>query len=92
MSVVAVNTSGSFQDLSGSRLRSQRKGGSERLLDAKDVRAISARALAASKQGRLTESWRHELEALDRSARFSKNALRIFQDLLAQLGMHSARP
>jgi glycine/D-amino acid oxidase-like deaminating enzyme/CRP-like cAMP-binding protein len=72
--------------------KSPRKIEFERLLNANDVRAISAQALAASMQGRLPESWRRELEAMDRSATFSTNALRIFQDLQAQLGIPTQRP
>jgi hypothetical protein len=71
--------------------QSSRRSGFERRLNANDVRAISAQALAASKQGRPTETWRRELEAMDRSARFSKTALCIFQDLQAQLGIPTVR-
>jgi hypothetical protein len=81
-----------YENLSISGSRSPRNGEFERSLNANDVRAISAQALAESKQGRLTESWRLELEAMDRSARFSRNALRIFQDLQAQLGIPTVRP
>jgi len=77
---------------SNSGLQWRRKSGFERLLNANDVRAISAQALAASKQGRPTESWRRELETMDRSARFSRNASRIFQDLQARLGIPTVRP
>jgi hypothetical protein len=77
---------------SNSGLRSPVKTGFERLLNARHVRAIRAQVLAASKQERPTETWRHQLEAMDRSARFSPAALRIFQDLQAQLGIHTVRP
>ena len=78
---------------SGSQsLGKRRKSEFERSLNANDLRAISAQALAASKQGRPTETWRRELESMDRSARFSGNALRIFQDLQAQLGIPTVRP
>jgi glycine/D-amino acid oxidase-like deaminating enzyme/CRP-like cAMP-binding protein len=62
------------------------------VLKTSDVRKIAAQALAASKDGRATESWRRELEAIDRSSRFSATALRLFQELQAQLGVHTARP
>ena len=78
---------------SGSQsLGKRRKSEFERSLNANDLRAISAQALAASKQGRPTETWRRELESMDRSARFSGNALRIFQVLQAQLGIPTVRP
>ena len=50
------------------------------VLKTSDVRKIAAQALAASKDGRATESWRRELEAIDRSTRFSTTALRLFQE------------
>jgi glycine/D-amino acid oxidase-like deaminating enzyme len=61
-------------------------------LDANDVRRIAERALAESKDGRATDSWRRQLEAIDRSATFSREALRLFQDLQARLGLRSTRP
>ena len=67
-------------------------GGRARPLDANDVRMIAAQALAEAKDGRATESWRRRLEAIDRRARFSRTALRLFQDLQARLGVRSARP
>src|SRR4029079_6525561 len=62
------------------------------VLKTSDVRKIAAQALAASKDGRATESWRRELEAIDRSSRFSAAALRLSQELQAQLGVRPARP
>jgi glycine/D-amino acid oxidase-like deaminating enzyme/CRP-like cAMP-binding protein len=81
-----------YENVSDTGSQSPGKSGFERSLNANDVRAISGQALAVAKQGRLTESWRRELEAMDRSARFSRNALRIFQDLQAQLGIPAVRP
>lgn len=62
-----------------------------RVLAVNDVRAIADLALAACKDGPATKTWHRELEAIDRSARFSKEALRLFQDLLARLGVATTR-
>jgi len=61
-------------------------------LNANDVRAIVVQALADLKDGHLTERWRRELESIDSTARFSKSALRLFQDLQARLGVPTIRP
>jgi glycine/D-amino acid oxidase-like deaminating enzyme/CRP-like cAMP-binding protein/post-segregation antitoxin (ccd killing protein) len=74
------------------RLSARQHGDRERALDVNAVRAIAERALAEAKDGRATASWQHELEALDRSARFSKEALHLFQDLQARLGVPTERP
>ncbi len=63
-----------------------------RALNAADVRAIAERALAAAQGGRATDTIRRELESIDRSCRFSTEALRLFQDLLARLGVATFRP
>lgn len=63
-----------------------------RILDADEVRAIAERALAAEPNGRATRSTRRELKAIDRSCHFSLEALRLFQDLLARLGVATYRP
>jgi len=65
--------------------------GRARVLDVNAVRTIAERALAEAKDGRASASWRRELQALDRSGRFSKEALRLFQDLQARLGVPTAR-
>ena len=62
------------------------------VLHANDVRAIAERALAQARGGRATERCRRELEAIDRAARFTKCALRLFQDLQARLGLRTVRP
>src|SRR5215207_3146899 len=61
-------------------------------LGAADVRAIAARALAEAQGGRASERLRRELEAINRSSSFARNALVLFQDLLAQLGVATVRP
>jgi glycine/D-amino acid oxidase-like deaminating enzyme len=60
-------------------------------MEVADVRAIAERALAESKDGRPTENCRREIQAIDRSCRFSADALPLFQDLLARLGMATHR-
>src|SRR5262245_12947521 len=62
------------------------------VLDVNDVRAIAARALARARNGQPTKRCRHELDAIDRAARFTRSALLLFQDLLARLGMRTVRP
>lgn len=59
-------------------------------MNAADVGAIAERALAAARGGRATGDIRRELEAI--TCRFSKDALRLFQDLLARLGVATFRP
>ena len=63
-----------------------------RALNAADVRAIAERALAAAQDKRATDRIRRELESIDRSCRFSTDALSLFQDLLARLGVATFRP
>ena len=65
--------------------------GKGRPLNATDVRAIAERALAAARGGRATDDIRRELKAIDRTCRFSKDALRLFQDLLGRLGVATFR-
>src|SRR5262249_9190903 len=62
----------------------QRGGFKGRTLNAVDVRAIAERALAAAGGGRAPNNIRRELQSIDRSSRFSKDALCLFQDLLAR--------
>src|SRR5262245_38564747 len=62
------------------------------VLDVNDVRAIAVRALAQARDGQATERCRRDLEALDRTARFTTSALRLFQDLQARLGLRTVRP
>jgi len=61
-------------------------------LRANDVRRLAERVLADARDGRATDTWRRQLEAIDRSANFSNKALRLFQDLQARLGLRTARP
>src|SRR5262249_49857534 len=70
----------------------QRGGFKGRTLNAVDVRAIAERALAAAGGGRAPNNIRRELQSIDRSSRFSKDALYLFQDLLARLGGSTFRP
>jgi glycine/D-amino acid oxidase-like deaminating enzyme len=76
----------------GGRPSLRRNRGRARLLDVNAVREIAGRALAEARDGRATESCRRELKALDRSARFSAEALRLFQELQARLGVPTTRP
>ena len=62
------------------------------LLRAVEVRAIAERALADVRGGRAMEGVRLELERLDRTARFSADGLRLFQNLLARVGVATHRP
>jgi glycine/D-amino acid oxidase-like deaminating enzyme len=70
----------------------QDKRSRARILDLNSVRTIAFRALAECKDGVATERWRRELDAIDRSVRFSKEAMRLFQDLQARLGISTTRP
>lgn len=63
-----------------------------RLLGAAEVRAFAERVLAGADGGRATEGIRLELSKIDRSCRFSTDGLRLFQDLLARLGVATHRP
>ena len=62
------------------------------LLRAAEVRAIAERALADARGGRAAEGIRLELARLDRTARFSADGLRLFQNLLARVGVTTHRP
>ncbi len=68
------------------------KLGRKPTLDVNDVNAIASRALAECKDGVATKKWRREINALDRSAVFSQEALCHFQDLQARLGLSTTRP
>jgi glycine/D-amino acid oxidase-like deaminating enzyme len=76
----------------GKRLPQRHNGRHSMALTVADVRAIVGRALAESKDGPASESCRRELETIDRSCAFSADALRLFQDLLARLGIATTRP
>ena len=72
---------------------SRKNGGRQgRILDITEVRSIAERVLATEMGGQATDSVRRELETIDRSCRFSENGLRLFQDLLARLGIATHRP
>ena len=60
-------------------------------LDVNDVKAIASRALAECKDGVANKKWRREINALDRSASFSQEALWHFQDLQARLALSTTR-
>ena len=68
------------------------KGGRARILDVNSVRTIASRALVECRDGVATERWRLEIVAIDWSARFSREALRLFQDLQVRLGLSTTRP
>ena len=79
--------------LHGIRRLALRSGTSrERVFSADQVKAIASKALPESKGGPASEKWRRQIEAIDRSARFSREALLLFQDLQAQLGVSTTRP
>lgn len=61
-------------------------------LSAADVRSIAERALAETTDGHPTKACRDQLQAIDRSCHFSADALLLFQDLLARLGVATHRP
>lgn len=63
-----------------------------RLLNATDLRLVVEHAVAESRNGRATEAVRKELQTIDRSNNFTAEALRIFQHLLARLGVATHRP
>ena len=61
-------------------------------LDVNDVKALASRALAECKDGVANKKWRREINALDRSASFSQEALWHFQNLQARLALSTTRP
>jgi glycine/D-amino acid oxidase-like deaminating enzyme len=71
------------------RLPSRRDG---RTLTASDIRNLVDRVLPPGKHHPADPATRRKLQAIDRSSRFSPEALLIFQDLLARLGIATARP
>ena len=72
---------------------SPRNGGKQGgLLGVSEVRAIAERVPLAERGGRATARTRHELETIDRTGRFSADGLRLFQSLIARLGISTGRP
>ena len=71
------------------RLPSRRDG---RTLTASDIRNLVDQVLPPGKHNTADPATRRKLRAIDRSSRFSPEALLIFQDLLARLGIATARP
>ena len=63
-----------------------------RMLTASDIRDLANRVLPDGKQKIADSATRRKLQAIDRSCRFSPEAVVIFQDLLARLGVTTARP
>jgi glycine/D-amino acid oxidase-like deaminating enzyme len=63
-----------------------------RPLGTAEVRAFAERVLAGAEGRRATEDVRLELSNIDRSCRFSSDGLRLFQDLLARVGVATHRP
>jgi glycine/D-amino acid oxidase-like deaminating enzyme/CRP-like cAMP-binding protein len=74
------------------RARKDREHAGQLLLGAAEVGAIAERSLAGARGGRATAGIRRELSDIDRSCRFSADGLRLFQDLLARLGVATHRP
>jgi hypothetical protein len=70
-------------------LPSKRDG---RTLTASDIRNLVDRVLPPGKHHPADPATRRKLQAIDSSSRFSPEALLIFQDLLARLGIATARP
>ena len=63
-----------------------------RTLTTSDIRDLANRILPDGKQKVADAATRRKLQAIDRSFRFSPEAVLIFQDLLARLGVATARP
>jgi glycine/D-amino acid oxidase-like deaminating enzyme/CRP-like cAMP-binding protein len=63
-----------------------------RPLTVSDVQAIADQFLPMGQGGIASEHTRRKLQAIDRSFRFSPDALQLFQDLLARLGVVTDRP
>jgi FAD dependent oxidoreductase len=63
-----------------------------RTLTVSDIRDLANRILPDGKQKVADEATRRKLQAIDRSFRFSPEAVLIFQDLLARLDVATARP
>ncbi|MGA8887442.1 MAG: hypothetical protein WCF47_16465 [Pseudolabrys sp.] len=55
------------------------------------MKAIADQALMECKGGPATQKWRRQIEAIDRSGRFSRRALLLFQSLQARLGILTTR-
>src|SRR5262245_34960721 len=92
LQVLATRARPSPATIPPGQLRSRKSRPQAPVLKTSDVRAIAAQVLAESKDGSVSEIWRRNLEAIDRSARFSRDALRLFQNLQAKLGIRTARP
>ena len=69
-----------------------RRGRGRRTLTASDIRDLVDRVLPPGKHNTADPATRRKLQAIDRSSRLSPEALLIFQDLLARLGIATARP
>ncbi|MGZ5865993.1 MAG: FAD-dependent oxidoreductase, partial [Xanthobacteraceae bacterium] len=63
-----------------------------RSLDVTAVREIVERSLKASSDDSAAKAVRRELQTIDRECHFSSDALLLFQDLLARLGISTHRP
>ena len=64
---------------------------SRKTLTASDVRTLADRFLPPGKVGYASEQVRGELQSIDQSCDFSSEALLLFQDLLARLGVSTTR-
>ena len=71
------------------RLPSRRDG---HTLTASDIRNLVDQVLPPGKHNTADPATRRKLQAIDRSSRFSPEALLIFQDLLARFGIATAGP
>jgi glycine/D-amino acid oxidase-like deaminating enzyme len=66
--------------------------GRAHFFDTSQMKAIADLALSECKGGPSTAKWRRRIEAIDRSGRFSREALLLFQNLQARLGISTTRP
>ena len=89
MSVGLVSTTGLTPVSLNWRLPNRR---GRRTLTASDIRDLVDRVLPPGKHNIADPATRRKLQVIDRSYRFSPEALLIFQDLLARLGIATARP
>ena len=67
------------------------RNGYAHFLNASQMKAIADQALMECKGGPATQKWRRQIEAIDRSGRFSRGALLLFQNLQARLGISTTR-
>src|SRR5690349_7977101 len=72
--------------------RQPTRAGRNNFLNANQMKAIAELALTECKGGPATQKWKRQIEAIDRSGRFSRDALFLLQNLQAKLGISTTRP